>query len=81
MGEVCDAISAFIKNPDITIEELSEIVRGPDFPTQGIIYGRNGIKEAYRTGKRKSCRSCPLRTRYHQIRKGCHHCHGNCPIR
>jgi DNA gyrase subunit A len=53
MGEVCDAISAFIKNPDITIEELSEIVRGPDFPTQGIIYGRNGIKEAYRTGKGK----------------------------
>jgi DNA gyrase subunit A len=53
MGEVCDAISSFIENPDVTLEELSEIVRGPDFPTQGIIYGRSGIKEAYRTGKGK----------------------------
>jgi DNA gyrase subunit A len=53
MKEICEATAAFIENPDITIDELTEIVRGPDFPTEGIIYGRNGIKEAYRTGKGK----------------------------
>lgn len=52
LNEVCDAITAHIQNPNITIEELTEIVTGPDFPTGGLITGP-GIKEMYRTGKGK----------------------------
>lgn len=51
--EAADAICAFIDNPDITIEELMHFVKGPDFPTGGIIFGRRGIKEAYTTGRGK----------------------------
>lgn len=51
LNEVIDAIVATIDNPDITLDELLGIIPGPDFPTQGIIYGRDGIKEAYATGK------------------------------
>jgi DNA gyrase subunit A len=51
--EVCDAIGAYIENPDITIEELMRFVQGPDFPTGGIIFGRRGIREAYKTGRGK----------------------------
>jgi len=49
--EILDAIVAMIDNPDITIPELMEIVKGPDFPTGGIIHGRRGIAEAYATGR------------------------------
>ena len=49
--EVCNGIIAYIKNPNITIEELMEYIKGPDFPTGGIIVGRDGILEAYKTGK------------------------------
>jgi len=51
--EVIDALVALIDNPDMSVDELCEIVEGPDFPTGGIIYGRGGIREAYRTGKGK----------------------------
>jgi len=51
LREIVDAIIASIDNPNITTEELLKIVPGPDFPTGGIIYGREGIKEAYETGK------------------------------
>ena len=51
--EVCSAISAYIANPDVTFDELTAIVKGPDFPTEGIIHGRRGILNAYRTGKGK----------------------------
>ncbi|HPU28767.1 MAG TPA: DNA topoisomerase 4 subunit A, partial [Syntrophorhabdaceae bacterium] len=51
LGEVIDAIIATIDNPDISIDELLNIIPGPDFPTHGIIYGREGIREAYTTGK------------------------------
>ena len=51
LGEVCDAICAYIDNPDITTEELMEHVKGPDFPTGGIIMGRQGIVDAYSTGR------------------------------
>jgi DNA gyrase subunit A len=51
--EVCDAIRAYIDNPDITIDELMRYVTGPDFPTGGIIFGRRGIREAYKTGRGK----------------------------
>ncbi|MCF7933162.1 MAG: DNA topoisomerase (ATP-hydrolyzing) subunit A [Spirochaetia bacterium] len=61
MTEVCAAIAAYIDNPEITFDELCEIVKGPDFPTQGIIHGRSGIRNAYRTGKGKVV----IRARYH----------------
>jgi DNA gyrase subunit A len=51
LGEVIDAISAQIDNPDITISELRKKVKGPDFPTAGLIIGRDGIREAYETGR------------------------------
>ncbi|GAB2718335.1 DNA gyrase subunit A [Paenibacillus thermoaerophilus] len=51
LREVIDACVAMIDRPDITVEELMDIVRGPDFPTGGIIMGEEGIREAYRTGK------------------------------
>ncbi len=51
LGEICDAICAYIDNPDITTEELMEHVKGPDFPTGGIIMGRQGIVDAYNSGR------------------------------
>ena len=51
LAECCDAICAFIDNPDITTEELMEYIKGPDFPTGGIIMGRQGIIDAYNTGR------------------------------
>ena len=51
LKECCDAICAYIDNPEITIEELMHYVKGPDFPTGGIIQGRQGIKDAFETGR------------------------------
>jgi DNA gyrase subunit A len=51
LSEVIDACIAYLENPDITIDQLIEIVPGPDFPTGGIILGRAGIREAYHTGR------------------------------
>ncbi|MDR2370135.1 MAG: DNA topoisomerase (ATP-hydrolyzing) subunit A [Treponema sp.] len=51
--EICDAVYAYIDNPDITVEELMKFVQGPDFPTGGIIFGRRGIREACKTGRGK----------------------------
>ncbi|MBX3533927.1 MAG: DNA gyrase subunit A [Xanthobacteraceae bacterium] len=51
LGEVIDACVAYIDKPDITLEELTEIVPGPDFPTGGIILGKNGIRQAYHLGR------------------------------
>jgi DNA gyrase subunit A len=51
LREVIDATIAIIKNPSITTDELIEIVPGPDFPTGGFISGRNGIRNAYETGR------------------------------
>ncbi|RJO70554.1 MAG: DNA gyrase subunit A [Myxococcales bacterium] len=51
LGEIVDAVAALIKKPEITIDELIRIVPGPDFPTAGFIYGREGIESAYRTGR------------------------------
>lgn len=53
LREVCDAIVAFIKNPEISVEELIRYIKGPDFPTGGEILGVDGIIEAYKTGKGK----------------------------
>ena len=49
--EVIDGVNAVIDNPEMTIDELNKIIKGPDFPTAGTIIGREGIKEAYRTGR------------------------------
>jgi len=51
LTEVTNAIKAIIDNPDITIQEIMKFVPGPDLPTAGIIYGTNGIYDAYNTGK------------------------------
>ncbi|CAG7611230.1 DNA topoisomerase 4 subunit A [Paenibacillus solanacearum] len=51
LREVIDACIALIDRPDSTLEDLMSIVRGPDFPTGGIIMGSDGIREAYRTGR------------------------------
>ena len=51
LREVVTGIAALIDNPDTTVDQLMKIVTGPDFPTGGIICGRDGIKEAYRTGR------------------------------
>ena len=51
LSECCDAICAYIDNPEITVEELMHYVKGPDFPTGGIIQGRQGIKDAFETGR------------------------------
>jgi DNA gyrase subunit A len=51
LSEVIDACHALLKNPGISIDELIEIVPAPDFPTRGIIYGVQGVKDGYRTGR------------------------------
>ena len=51
MGEVVDALLALVGNPDLTAEDLMRIVPAPDFPTGGILYGLEGVREAYRTGR------------------------------
>jgi DNA gyrase subunit A len=51
LSEVCDAIMAAVDNPEITVDELIEFVKAPDFPTGGIIYGLTGVREGLRTGR------------------------------
>ncbi|MDI3545607.1 MAG: gyrase subunit [Rikenellaceae bacterium] len=51
LGEVIDGIIAYIDNRDITVEELMNFIKGPDFPTGGLIYGIDGVIEAYKTGR------------------------------
>jgi len=51
LGEIVDAVCAYIDAENITVDELLKYVKGPDFPTGGIIYGTSGIREAYETGR------------------------------
>ena len=51
LTDTVDAIVAYIGNPDISIDELVKIIKAPDFPTGGIIYGYQGVKDAYETGR------------------------------
>lgn len=51
LAEVVDGIIAYLGNQDITIDELMEYIKAPDFPTGGIIYGYDGVKEAFKTGR------------------------------
>lgn len=55
LTEVVNGIVAQLDNPDITNEELMQYIKGPDFPTAGVIVGKEGIKEAYTTGRGKVC--------------------------
>ena len=61
LREICDALCALIENPDITILELMNYIKGPDFPTAGIVYGVKGIRDAFETGRGKIV----MRGRYH----------------
>jgi DNA gyrase subunit A len=51
LGEVIDGVTMLIDNPDVTVQEMMLAVKGPDFPTSGIIMGTSGIREAYETGR------------------------------
>ncbi len=51
LTEVCEGIAAYIQNPDITVQELMEFVKAPDFPTGGTIYGYQGVRAALETGR------------------------------
>jgi len=53
LGELCDALQMLLDDPQCTISDLMEVVKGPDFPTGGMILGTAGINEAYRTGRGK----------------------------
>ncbi len=53
LGEVCDAIAYLIENPEAAVDELTQFIKGPDFPTAGVILGQEGIKSAYATGHGK----------------------------
>lgn len=53
LGEICDAGIMILDNPDVSIPEIMEVLPGPDFPTGGIICGRQGIVEGYMTGRGK----------------------------
>ncbi|HSN39351.1 MAG TPA: DNA gyrase subunit A [Burkholderiales bacterium] len=68
LSEVIDACQALLKNPDISIDELIEIVPAPDFPTRGIIYGVSGVKEGYRTGRGRVVMRA--RTHFEEAEKG-----------
>jgi len=68
LSEVVDACQALLKNPDISIDELIEIVPAPDFPTRGIIYGVGGVKEGYRTGRGRVVMRA--RTHFEEAEKG-----------
>ena len=61
LSEVCDAVCALIENPDLTIEDLLEYVKGPDYPTGASIYGKVGIRMAAQTGRGKII----ARAKYH----------------
>jgi DNA gyrase subunit A len=51
LNEVVDGLLLVLENPGVTIDELMDVIKGPDFPTAGFIYGKRGIGEAYRTGR------------------------------
>jgi len=67
LGEVIDACCAYIDNPEITIDEVAELVPGPDFPTGGLILGRAGIRAAQHTGRGSI--TVRARTHFEEVRK------------
>jgi len=68
LREVVDACMAILERPEIGVDELMEIIPGPDFPTRGIIYGTSGVKEGYRTGRGRVV--IRARTHIEELEKG-----------
>ena len=62
LGEVIDALEVLLKNPEADLTEIMKVLPGPDFPTAGYIYGRQGIKDYYETGRGKLILRARLRT-------------------
>ncbi|MBV6449078.1 DNA gyrase subunit A [Nitrosomonas sp.] len=72
LGEVIDACLALLKNPEISIDELIEYIPAPDFPTAGIIYGVEGVRDGYRTGRGRVVMRA--RTHFEDMEKGSRQC-------
>ncbi|MDV6348014.1 DNA gyrase subunit A [Nitrosomonas sp. Is35] len=72
LNEVVEACLALLKNPDITIDELIDIIPAPDFPTAGIIYGVAGVRDGYRTGRGRVVMRA--RTHFEDLEKGSRQC-------
>ena len=68
LNEVLDACLAVLKNPEVSVDELIEIIPAPDFPTAGIIYGVAGVREGYRTGRGRVVMRA--RTHFEDLEKG-----------
>ena len=68
LAEIINACLAILERPDISLDEIIEIVPGPDFPTRGIIYGTAGVKEGYRTGRGRVV--IRARTHVEELEKG-----------
>ena len=51
LGELCDALQMLLDDPQCTISDLMEVVKGPDFPTRGFVYAGKGLSDAYHTGR------------------------------
>ncbi|MEK6211764.1 MAG: DNA gyrase subunit A [Pseudomonadota bacterium] len=68
LREVVDACLAILERPEISVDELMEIIPGPDFPTRGIIHGTSGVKEGYRTGRGRVV--IRARTHIEELEKG-----------
>jgi DNA gyrase subunit A len=68
LSEVVDACQALLQDPDLSIDDLIKIVPAPDFPTSGVIYGVQGVKEGYRTGRGKVMMRA--RTHFEEAEKG-----------
>jgi len=66
LDELLDALLLLIENPEATLDEVMEFIKGPDFPTSGIIFGKKGILEAYRTGRGR----VRVRAKVHIEKKG-----------
>ncbi len=66
LDELIDGLLAMIDNPEISLEEIMEHIKGPDFPTKGIIFGKKGILDAYKTGRGR----IKLRAKIHIEKKG-----------
>jgi len=66
LDELLDALLLLIENPEATLDEVMEFIKGPDFPTRGIIFGKKGILEAYRTGRGR----VRIRSKIHIEKKG-----------
>lgn len=72
LNEVVDACLALLTNPDITIDELIDLIPAPDFPTAGIIYGVAGVRDGYRTGRGRVVMRA--RTHFEDMEKGSRQC-------